>query len=451
MGNTPYKGSTYFMDKVLELGIIGMGPAGIGMAESIKGTPLITETICFERGLSFEQSACNALISDMCCESDSCHIISGLGGASSNSSGKISDFPAGSGLRDFFSSEIELTSLTVNVISFLMKEIDLKKVDIKQEVINDTQNYYKSKGITYKHYDVYEFDGQKYRDYLSNSIGKLVNEGLQIELNTEVISIKYDQDMGLYKVATTKRDINREYYIKRIVLSTGAMFIQDQLIYNCLGPLKTSYEIGVRVEGRTEIFKDNLNTHGDLKLRYKNGRTYCVTKNGRVISYRIDGMHFLEGCIDCDSRSSYSNFAVVTKCDDEQAISDFISRYKLENNGLPLKQSYIDYMDGKETTDDVLSTVTTAQNGNIANLLPQKINSSMRDFLNMVLNKTMHLDVGQLVLIAPEIKILRDINLSKEFEVQPGLFIIGAASGKFRGILQSYCSGYRCGKNLLRR
>lgn len=434
-----------------ELAIIGMGPAGIGVAMGIDGTPLIEKTMCFEFGSNFEESVCNVLVNDACCESDSCHIISGIGGASSNSSGKISNFPAGSGLEHFFESEQELTKLMLEVISSLEKDINLRKIEIEQDAISSAKDYYKGKGITYKHYDVYEFDGQKYRNYLSEKIGKLINVGLQMEFNTEVIVIEYLSEKRLYKIIVKKQGAQKDYYFRNVVLSTGSMLINDNLIYNCFGNLKTTFEIGVRVEGETEIFKNTLNSHGDLKLKYKDGRTYCVTKNGRVISYRIDGMQFLEGCNDYDSKISYSNFAVVLKYDDENAISKFVNKYKLENDGIPVKQKYLDYINNRETTDDVFSTVPMANNGNIANLLPKEINYDLREFLNTVLKEAMHLDVDQLVLIAPEIKIIRNVDISEDFELQPGLFIVGAATGKFRGILQSFCSGFRCGKIILRK
>ena len=55
------------------------------------------------------------------------------------------------------------------------------------------------------------------------------------------------------------------------------------------------------------------------------------------------------------------------------------------------------------------------------------------------------------VLVAPELKVLRNLTLHNNFELNNNLYVIGAATGKFRGILQSYCSGIRCGKLLLER
>ena len=90
------------MPEIFELGIIGMGPAGIGMAMSLRGTSKIKHTVCFERGGNISNINCPALSQNECCYSNTCSVISGVGGASVLSSGKISDFPAGSGLAKFF-------------------------------------------------------------------------------------------------------------------------------------------------------------------------------------------------------------------------------------------------------------------------------------------------------------------------------------------------------------
>ena len=52
------------------------------------------------------------------------------------------------------------------------------------------------------------------------------------------------------------------------------------------------------------------------------------------------------------------------------------------------------------------------------------------------------------VVVAPELKILRNLQFGENFELDRNFFVIGAATGEFRGILQSFCSGVRCGQLL---
>ncbi len=439
------------MCDALELGIIGMGPSGIGIAMSLQGTSLIGKTVCFEQGFNIGEKNCALLADEKCCRTDPCHVISGIGGSSNNSSGKISDFPAGSGLVTFFGSEQNLRSMMSKVISTLEYNISLKKFNIDHSSICYSETFYRNRNIQFKYYDVYEFEGEKYRSYVSTNIKKLMDEGLKIETNAEVTGIEHVSDVSLYRVTVRKNNVECCYYFGNVVIATGSIRICEKLISNLCGHLKTSFEIGVRVEGLAHAFNQFLNTHGDLKLKYNNGRTYCATKNGRVISYRTDGMTFLEGYIDDSSKTLYSNLAVLIKCDNESILTEFLNRYEAMHRGLPIKQEYSDYMANRETRVDLFTTLPTAQNGNIAQLFPDEINQSIRDFLKHVLEEAMQMDINALTLIAPELKILRDIELSTQFEILPRLFVVGAASGKFRGILQSICSGLRCGQNILAR
>ena len=88
---------------------------------------------------------------------------------------------------------------------------------------------------------------------------------------------------------------------------------------------------------------------------------------------------------------------------------------------------------------------------NINKLLPQDINLTLKNFISTVVIDAMHIPTDKITLVAPELKIIRNINLQKDFSLEPHVYVIGAATGKFRGILQSFCSGFRCGQLLLRR
>jgi uncharacterized FAD-dependent dehydrogenase len=435
------------MSNEFDLGIVGMGPSGIGVAMSLKETSLLKKTICFERGLDVEKRICNIIAKGKCSRSNSCNIVFGIGGASNNSSGKLSLFPAGSGLLHFFTSEKELTSLMYDVISNLKKEMKLEKINILEDLKTSSLECYNKYNIQYKYYDVYEFEGNEFRAYISRIIGTLLSNGLQLKTETEVIEIDYCSSKSVYKVTVKEKNNFSTYYFKKIVVATGSIDINEISNSKIIRNNKAMFEIGVRAEGSTNIFKDFFDTHGDLKLKYEDGRTFCVTKNGNVISYSTNGLIFLEGSN--SSRSKFSNLAVLIKCKDEKSINEFLDRYKVKNKASPIKQKYTDYMHTKTSLGNLPTTLSIANNGDISMLLPDEINKSLQVFFQRVFEKDERIDINNLVLIAPELKIVRSIVLSKHFEYMPNFFIVGSASGKFRGILQSLCSGLLCGRNIL--
>ncbi len=438
------------MLEIFEFGIIGMGPAGIGMAMSLCSTyNNIKNTICFERGSYPKGTSCSAFLQNECCHSNVCTVISGIGGASTLSSGKISNFPAGSGLIEFFDSEQQLKELLDDIILFLSKKIALKKAEIDSKVKEDAQEFYEQRHIKYKYYDVYEFDGENYRNFIQETVQELRDSGLQILDNSEVVDINRDPSTLYFRVKVMTPSGERAFLIRNLILATGALDIQDRLIEKMIRSVSNHYEIGVRIEAPASAFGSTLSTHGDLKLKLGSGRTYCVTANGKIISYQTGGALFLEGSMDPFEATDYTNLAILIKYNDMN-ICDFIKQYYEKFRGLPVKQRFVDYINGRISSDTINTTLTSAVCGDINTLLPPFINDTLKEFIDNVILGAMGISKDVVVVVAPELKILRNLQLDGNFELDKNLFVIGAATGKFRGILQSFCSGVRCGQLLSR-
>lgn len=213
------------------------------------------------------------------------------------------------------------------------------------------------------------------------------------------------------------------------------------LVSNC-------FEIGVRIEAPNSAFGNILSTHGDLKLKHGAGRTYCVTADGKIIAYQTDGVRFLEGCMESSVSTGYTNLAVLIKCNDESSVCEFINRYRKDFNGRPIKQKLVDYANGQISDEEIDTTLASAVRGDINSLFSTDINNAIKEFINDVLVEAMGISEDSITLVAPELKILRNLQMDKNFEIDSNLFVIGAVTGKFRGILQSFCSGTRCGQLL---
>lgn len=183
-------------------------------------------------------------------------------------------------------------------------------------------------------------------------------------------------------------------------------------------------------------------------MKHGAGRTYCVTADGKIIAYQTDGMRFLEGCMESSVSTGYTNLAVLIKCNDESSVCEFINRYRKDFNGRPIKQKLVDYANGQISDEEIDTTLASAVRGDINSLFSTDINNAIKEFINDVLVEAMGISEDSITLVAPELKILRNLQMDKNFEIDSNLFVIGAVTGKFRGILQSFCSGTRCGQLL---
>lgn len=215
------------MPDVFKCGLIGMGPAGIGLAMSLRGTSTIKNMICFERGSFNIDVNCSALSEKECCCSNSCGVISGVGGASTLSSGKISNFPAGSGLAEFFDSEKQLRELLDEVIQFLSDEIQLKRIEIDTATKMNAKAFYKQRNIDYKYYDVYEFDGKSYRSFIQRTVQELMDEGLQLFDNAEVLDVHRDPHTSYFCINVRTPDGEKQFFVQKLVVAIGALDIRD--------------------------------------------------------------------------------------------------------------------------------------------------------------------------------------------------------------------------------
>ena len=439
------------MSKLYDTCIIGLGPAGIGFISSLDDRSL-KNSICFEKGNI--NSYCSCHTSSVCSHCEQCDIVSGLGGASRFSCGKISNFPAGSGLIQFWNSqEIELVNFMNSQVDVLTNELGLSKVDVSTENQKKAESLFGVDGLTYKYYDVYEFQKERYSSYLSKIVNKAQTTGLQLNYNTEVFEIKKDNYKGesVYSILTKQKSSISKHYAKTVVLATGNINDSSKLIKKLVNNnCKRSYELGVRITVPTKKISTILDTHGDLKIKYKNGRTYCVSKDGFIVAYSVSGALFLEGYVDNTVSSDLTNLAIIIKCDNQDALDAFKKNYTTLYNGIPIKQRYNDYINNKESDLDFSEKYIPVQQGNIRNIFSNEMNNKIIDFIEYVLISTVGLSREDIIIYAPELKETNYFDINSNFQIADNMFVIGAATGKFRGILQSMCSGIHCANSLRR-
>ena len=439
------------MSKLYDICLIGLGPAGIGVLSTL-GEGVLKNSICFEKGDT--NTTCTCYTNSECSKCNQCSIVSGVGGASRFSCGKVSNFPAGSGLLPFWNSqEGALKNCLNSQIDILKEELALRKVDVSVEDQTKAKMFFKTNDIIYKYYDVYEFKKDRYISYLSKIVYEAQARGLQIDYNTEVINIEKSvyQNQNVYLVTIKDNSGISNLYAQKVIVATGNINSNCRLMQNLTSKIsQSSYELGIRITVPTEKIANILDCHGDLKLKYKNGRTYCVSKNGFIISYSVNGALFLEGYTDNTESSKFTNLAIIIKCDDLNALNVFKEKYTKIYTGIPIKQAYNDYINNKLSDVNFSEKYIPVQQGNIKDIFTDEINNDIIDFIESVLIKTVGVNRDDIIIYAPELKETIKFNINNDFQIDDNLYVVGAATGSFRGILQSMCSGIHCANSLRR-
>ena len=429
------------MSNIYDVCIIGLGPAGIGVLSSL-GKVTLQNSICFEKGLNI--SNCKMHESSACVRCTPCNVVYGIGGASRFSCGKISGFPAGSGLEYFFGSKENLKSFMNTQVEALKETLQLQKIDVSEKKITSMSSYFKHFEIDYKYYDVYEFKKSVYFQYINSQIKRAQDAGLKIYFEANVIKIEKCTD-DVYYIFVNIGNATKKYKVRKIIIATGNLNFNLLPCSEYAFDAPPTYEIGVRVIVPTDKIIKFLDCHGDLKLKYKAGRTYCASKNGHVISYSSDNMSFLEGYTDEDDLTDNTNLAIIFKSNDLSTYEEFINKYKSVFHGVPVKQKFNDYLSNKISSFYCDEKYIFTQTGNIRDMFNENTNSDIIEFIDNVLIKALGLSNEDIVLVSPELKLLNNITLNNDFQAAPNIYIVGSATGKFRGILQSLCSGIYCG------
>lgn len=417
-----------------EVCIVGMGPAWLGMASQISGK-MEKRLICFEAGDEVENRSCQYLESKECKECSTCHMIAGVGGCSILSSGKISGYPAGSKMKKIIGGEEETKRLINESLDVLKEKIDLQRVEVSQKVYEQMIPVFESEDIEYKYYDVYKFSHHELKKLFFKEKSRLENLGAKIYTNEEVVDIS--RENHFYKVVTTKRNI----IAKKVVLAlgkSGEHLIRKVIEKKYIDVEDNFIDAGIRIECPNELLNDISELHGDIKLKYKDTRTYCYSAKGKVVGYRLNNHLFTEGYSDLVLDSGSTNFAVLTRINSYcKEYYEMLKWYYNNDSSTIIKIPILDFMNKK---GNVFSLIYT-------NSILNDLRNASGKFLNVLLKEN---DYSNIFVYGPEMDIVPcKVKCDKNFMVGKDLYVIGAGCGHFRGILQSYSSGVKCVKKIM--
>ncbi len=430
------------MNDIYDLIIVGLGPSGIAAAlEASKINDY--KILCIDQGLHAASRRVNSLHGESCkCHNQSkCDVLSGFGGASLISGTKLSDFPAGSGLVKITDSETLVKEKTLTALKFFDNFLSL---DMNSSCDNEeAKTYYAKHKYEHKHYNSYSFNEKEYLSMLDN-LYKSLSEKVEIKFSTKMVDLSI-QDNGFYELDIEEKQVYKHKLItKKIILATGKSGYKT---LSCLSQ-KLNFsstishlEAGIRLEFPSKLFDEIDKYQDDLKLSSGLCRTYCVSKYGEVVGYSFDGKYFTEGRIRKTKKSSSTNLAILLRLPSSS-----------ENTLLydEIMKNYNDIDQGNIFTCDYPTFIS--HNSLSQKLFPEKIYTELhketQKFVETFFSEN---DFDKIKIYCLEQDFpMNTYKVNKHFEILDNLYIIGAATGSFRGIIQSFVSGIICAEDIQR-
>jgi len=440
--------------------VVGLGPSGIGAALTLTRLGMTSGLICLDQGPASGIRKCSVLSNGVCERDTPCQMICGFGGSSLLSGGKVSDFPAGSGLARVLGDTDEAMRKVKEAINMLRAFVPLTAPDMEQVKLDAVREMFREKGFEYKHFDSYRFSHEALRRAYERVHSDLRSTGAAVLLNAKLIDI--DQRKHGFRL-TVKQDgtefmIDTEYLIVGVGRS-GRSMLERMSIPLDLGRTANRLDTGVRLEFPTHFLPSEAWYHGDLKLLFKNARTFCVCKDGSVAPYIVDGVFFTEGRFSLENSSGFSNLGVVRRYEpserNKMLLEDIRERSIQQRNGRLVCQRLTEYFD---CTEMVLKTSTSEQDsgsfcvwGDVNGVFPEPVSTDVREAVMYFAHRLLPMQQWEQVKVfAPEVDyggIL--LPVKPDFSIRPRLYIIGDCVGQFRGIAQAFCSGVICAEGLM--
>ena len=329
--------------------IIGLGPAGIGTALSFSKSNLASRVLCLDIGTSLNTKSCSILQNGNCKKENPCQMISGFGGCSLLSGGKLSAFPAGSKLGTILGSKHLAEKKLSEALSLFKSYLLLHKPRITKKDINNAKELFKKLGFEYKYYDVYLYDQEELRKAYQRMLLQLKSAGISIFLNAELIKIDFEKNG--FKLIAKYGEQNIIIYTKYLVLGVGRLgrsmlkYLNKELNLN---GKENHLDVGVRLEFPTSLFPEITRYHNDLKLLFNDARTFCVCKDGKVAPYLLEDVFYTEGNFNPKYKTGLTNLGIMIRLKPSKQNEIIFCEIKKKlikvNNGKPIYQKLSNYL-----------------------------------------------------------------------------------------------------------
>ncbi len=449
-----------------DIAIIGAGPAGLFAAREMADKKSI---LLIDAGADLSNKKCMVEEKGRCmyCK-PTCHIIGGFGGAQFFEGTKLSIYPAGSGLLNFL-KDTSVDAIYKDVDKVLEYYGKSPRPEDRTEEIKALQDEFSKQGIEMKYYN-----SQKVSKLTMNKIAygmkeELINKGVEIVLGEQVLDVIKNNDDG-YLLVTEKS----KYSVGKIIFAVGRL--GSRQLTKMADNLGIKYEdeeqemeIGVRIEMPYKVFDKVNNVHNDLKLKMKldDGgelRTFCqdykgfITKcvynmKGDDIVSSLDG-HIIGTDEDGGNLSDVVNLAVHHRFKVNFPIEQIYSIIdKMSVNKRPIVQSMKNFMNNTNDKNEFANkfSMPDVVEANINDYMPEDTLVVLKDFIKKIDKVLPGFGDDTNTVYAPSFEMgWKKFVLYDNFETNiKDIYIIGDATGHFRGAMQAMASGILCADAIL--
>jgi uncharacterized FAD-dependent dehydrogenase len=420
--------------------------------------------VCIEAGVEPNLRFCSILKGKACQRVEPCQMITGVGGSSLVSGGKVSDFPAGRSISAVLGGTGESRRRLREALREFEHFVPLISPRFSSKATQEEADRYGRLGFKFRYYDSYLCRRADLVAGYDRMLAEISRSGAAVRLGTHVTQVA-STEQG-FRVSGYSRQAEEELLARRLVLAvgrSGADLLESTRYTLGLRGEPNHCDVGIRMEFPTWVWPDIDRSHNDLKLHFGNARTFCVCKEGSLAPYRLDDVFLLEGCTDPDRPTGFTNLGISVRHrpgasgGERMLLSEVRRRLLAQSGGKPVRQLLTDFLVNRPSSPDTTggagpASISFWKWGSVSECLPEDLVHPIRDAVEYFASRLVSQDAYPAVSVfAPELDYFWPrFPLTSGFLSRiEGLYLIGDCSGQFRGILQAFCSGLVCAETLL--
>ncbi|MFX0068639.1 MAG: NAD(P)/FAD-dependent oxidoreductase [Promethearchaeota archaeon] len=450
-----------------DVAIIGAGPAGLFAAyELLNSTKM--KILVIDKGLDVDKRKCPITTFSLCTKCNPCHVMSGVGGAGTLSSGLLNLRPdIGGDLTSLVGDQKEAEELIKYVDKVFVSFGAPKKIySPNAEDVTNLSRKAAAAGIEFVPIPQRHIGTDNAPKVVLNFKKYLESKGVKFLLRKEVSRIETGE-LSLKGGAKVKAK-----YIIAAPGRIGADWIAKEAERLGIPARHEPIDVGVRVEVPAIILDPIIEIARDPKFHIYTEtyddflRTFCVNHRGFVVTEVYDGFVGVNGHAMVGKSSENTNFAFLVRIALTEPLEDtsayarsIASQISILGGKKPLLQRLGDLRHGNRSTWDRISrsnvkpTLRSVTPGDIAMALPHRILTDIIEGLNKLDAVIPGVASSSTLLYAPELKFsaLRlYTNPDLETTVE-NVFVAGDGVGLSRGLVTAAATGIIAARGIINK
>ena len=441
--------------------IIGAGPSGLFCAHELLKARNVNVAIV-DIGKSYSMKSCPLKDNKKCVHCKPCSTLTGEGGSAFFHPGKLSFYPAGSGLKKLLNNDSDCLDVYTRAEKIFNEHgVTLENQD---KFANNLFEKCESDGIYIKYYQSNPVNEDDFKQFINKYLDEISNKAT-FYFETEVVDLHHDTT---WTMEALKNGQSLSFEADNVVIAVGEYgFRWWYNMSNKLGVEKTSanVDIGVRIECPSKLMDNIWLFHKDIKAKTtapdgSEVRTYCVLKNGQSIYCNHQDFAVIDGISDVNSNiAGITIFNRITPSVIKSnktipfAIDYLVSLHSEHKE--PIYTDMGNFLDGNKCEDtkqvkpSLLSLEYSDNNDYLPNFIRRNIAYGIRLFTKIIPGLS---NPSNIVLMPVVDNFWDKINVSKNMESSlEGLYVIGDATGIMRGIMQACVSGILCADGITQK